>query len=95
MQWFTILKLIFYPSVQTFALSGQNNRLIENVLLSTQNVSFGLRNKKINLESPPFTVPGDLIRPNKKISVFGVTGQNILGRVDIHIFLIIFFIEKI
>ena len=35
-----------------------------------------------------------LIRPNKKISVFRVTGIKILGRVGTHIFLIIFFLEK-
>ena len=32
-----------------------------------------------------------LLRPNKKISVFGVTGLKILGRVGTHMFFIIFF----
>ena len=36
-----------------------------------------------------------LLRPNKKISVFLVTGLKILGRLGTHIFLIIFFLEKI
>ena len=31
------------------------------------------------------------IRPNKNISVFQVTGMNILGRVGTHIFFILFF----
>ena len=36
-----------------------------------------------------------LLRPNKKMSVFRVTGLKILGRVCTHIFfLIIFFLEK-
>ena len=34
-------------------------------------------------------------RPNKKISVCRVRGLKILGRVGTHIFLIIFFLEKI
>ena len=33
------------------------------------------------------------VRPNKKISVFRVTGLKILGRVGTHIFFIIFFLE--
>ena len=36
-----------------------------------------------------------LIRPNKKISVFRVTGQKILGRVGTHIFFNYFFSGKI
>ena len=45
----------------------------------------------ITFSSPP---PGTYIelRPNKKISVFRVTGLKILGRVGTHIFL---FLEKI
>ena len=35
-----------------------------------------------------------LFRPNKKISVFRVTGLKILGRVDTHKILLIFFLEK-
>ena len=35
-----------------------------------------------------------LYRPNKKISVFRVTGLKILGRVGTHIFLIIIFSWK-
>ena len=34
------------------------------------------------------------LRPNKKISVFWVTGQKILDRENTHIFLIIFFSGK-
>ena len=33
-----------------------------------------------------------VIRPNKKISVFRVTGLKILGRVGTHIILIVFFV---
>ena len=36
----------------------------------------------------------NVIRPNKKIIVFRVTGLKILGRVGTHFFLIIFFREK-
>ena len=35
-----------------------------------------------------------VLRPNKKISVFLVTGLKILGRVGTHNFFIIFFLEK-
>ena len=34
------------------------------------------------------------VKPNKKISVFQVTGLNFLGRVGTHVFLYFFFLEK-
>ena len=34
------------------------------------------------------------VRPNKKISVFWVTGLKILGRVDTHFFKLFFILEK-
>ena len=38
----SIKLLIFsYPSVSTYVLGAQNNRLIERVLLSTHNIWFG------------------------------------------------------
>ena len=37
----------FYPSTLKYVLGAQKNRLIETVLLSTHNICFGLRNKKI------------------------------------------------
>ena len=41
--------LIFpYPSILTYVLGAQKNRLIETVLSSTHNICFGLRNKKKN-----------------------------------------------
>ena len=40
------LQIISYPSVLTYVLGAQKNRLIEKVILSTQHM-FGLRNKKI------------------------------------------------
>ena len=40
-KFFSVEVWIFsYPSVLTFVLGGQNNRLIETVLLSTQNKTF-------------------------------------------------------
>ena len=36
-----------------------------------------------------------MLRPNKKISVFRVTGLKILGRVGTHIFLLLFFSENL
>ena len=36
----------------------------------------------------------DQIRPNKKTSVFWVTGLKILGRLGTHIFFFFFFLEK-
>ena len=35
------------------------------------------------------------VRPNKKLSVFRVTGLKILGRVDTYFFYYFFFLEKI
>ena len=44
---FSLKLLIFsYPSVLAYVLGAQKNRLIETVLLSTNNICFGL-NKKI------------------------------------------------
>ena len=34
-------RLFSYPSVSTFVLSAQKNRLVETVLLSTHNICFG------------------------------------------------------
>ena len=47
-----------------------------------------------SLENPKTHMIYKWTRPNKKISVFRVTGLKILGRVRTHIFLIIFFLEK-
>ena len=35
------LKIFSYPSILTYVLSAQKNRLIETVLLSTHNICFG------------------------------------------------------
>ena len=35
------LKIFSYPSMLTFVLGAQKNRLIETILLSTHNISFG------------------------------------------------------
>ena len=35
------LSIISYPSVLTYVLGAQKNRLIETVLLSTHNICFG------------------------------------------------------
>ena len=35
------VKLFAYPSVYTYVLGAQNNRLIEKILLSTYNICFG------------------------------------------------------
>ena len=35
------LLLLSYPSVKTYVLGAQKNRLIETVLLSTHNICFG------------------------------------------------------
>ena len=41
--------LIFsYPSVLTYVLGAQKNRLIETVLLSTHNICFGCEIRKLN-----------------------------------------------
>ena len=41
------LLLFLYPSIKTFVLGTQKNRLIETVLLSTHNICFGWEIKKI------------------------------------------------
>ena len=35
------LKIFTYPSILTYVLGAQKNRLIETVLLSTHNICFG------------------------------------------------------
>ena len=37
-----------YPSILTYVLGAQKNRLIETVLLSTQTICFGSEKKKID-----------------------------------------------
>ena len=37
---------IFYPSVLTYVLGAQKNRLIDTVLLSTHNINFGWEIRK-------------------------------------------------
>ena len=45
---FQLKMLIFsYPSVLTYVLGSQKNRLIETVLLSTHNIGFGLEIRKL------------------------------------------------
>ena len=39
--------LLSYPSVQTYVLGAQTNRLNETVLLSTYNIYFGLAIKEL------------------------------------------------
>ena len=41
-----ILSISSYPSVSAHVLGAQKNRLIEAVLLSTQNICFGLEIRK-------------------------------------------------
>ena len=43
-----ILSIFSYPSVLTYVLGVQKNRLIETVLLSTHNICFGLEIRKLN-----------------------------------------------
>ena len=57
---------------------GRLNRKLSQVLCQVD------KDRKIHLGI------NGLIRPNKKICVFRVTGLKILGRVGTHIFLIIF-----
>ena len=46
--FFSVKWWIFsYPSILSYVLDAQKNRLIETVLLSTHNICFGLRNKII------------------------------------------------
>ena len=40
------LKIFSYPSILTFVLGAQKNRLIERVLLSTHNICFGQQIRK-------------------------------------------------
>ena len=42
------LSIVSYPSVLTYVLGAQKNRLIETVLLSTQTIYFGLEIKNLN-----------------------------------------------
>ena len=42
------LCLFSYPSVKTYVLGAQKNRLIETVLLSTHNICFGREIRKLN-----------------------------------------------
>ena len=41
-------QLFSYPSILSYVLGAQKNRLIETVLLSTHIIMFWMRNKKIN-----------------------------------------------
>ena len=43
------LKIFSYPSILTFVLGSQKNRLIEAVLLSTYNICLGREIRKSNL----------------------------------------------
>ena len=40
-------KIVSYPSVLTYVLVAQKNRLIETVLLSTRNIFFGWEIRKL------------------------------------------------
>ena len=42
-----ILEIISYPSVLTFVLGDQKNRLIETVLLGTHSICFGCETRKL------------------------------------------------
>ena len=44
-----------YPSVLTYVLGAQKNRLIETVLLSTHNICFGFDIRKIDFRYALFT----------------------------------------
>ena len=78
--------MISYPSVLTYVLGAQKNRLIETVLLSTHNI-FWLRNKKINflvgtlkLRTDGYSVckefqPNNLTYPYNSISSPGGSGK--------------------
>ena len=41
-----------YPSVETYVLTAQKNRLIETALLSTHNICFDSEIRKIDFEFP-------------------------------------------
>ena len=43
-----LIKIYCYPSFLTYVLGTQKNHLIEAALLSTHNIMFRLRNKKIH-----------------------------------------------
>ena len=85
-----------------FVLGAQKNRLIEKVLLSTHELCFGCEIRNIyslimhSYLETSISVKGDKkqLRPNKKKSMFSVTGLEILGRVGTHIFLNYFFSGK-
>ena len=56
----------------------------------------GFRRKSSDIyESVSYRTAAQLIRPNKKISVFLVMGLKILGRVGTHFFNYCFILEKI
>ena len=42
------MSIFSYPSILTYVLGAQKNRLIETVLLSTHNLCFGLEIRKFN-----------------------------------------------
>ena len=41
------MQIFYYPSVLTYVLDAQKNRLIETVLLSNHNICFGLEIRKL------------------------------------------------
>ena len=51
-----------YPSILTYVLGAQKNRLIETVLLSTHNICFGWEIRKLNLRYALLT---KVLSPNK------------------------------
>ena len=50
------LSIFSYPSVLTYVLGAQKNRLIETVLLSTYNIRFGLEIRKLIFEYELLTI---------------------------------------
>ena len=48
----------FQPSILTYALGAQKNRLIETVLLRTHNIWFGLEIRKLNFVTHSWSTGG-------------------------------------
>ena len=58
-----------YPSVFTYVLGAQKNRLIETVLLSTHNICFRLEIRKLKIPYALLTLKLNVLWPGSAITM--------------------------
>ena len=70
-----------YPSVLTYVLGAQKNRLIETVLLSTHNICFGREIRKLNFRLALLTkvLPPHLMGESIRINSPDTLAQSVMS----------------